>query len=198
MKNEIWKDIEGFEGRYQVSNLGNVKSLNYRNRGYAHNLTPKTNCKGYNWVILYNGKIKKPVLIHRLVAKAFIDNPNGYPIINHKDEIKTNNVADNLEWCTLSYNVKYSMERHPERFVILKKPRGKRDYYKTKTKYANVRINQLTLDGEFIKQWFNFAEIKHTQNYNNTSIKECCEGKRKTAYGYKWEFAEKSASSLFI
>lgn len=198
MENEIWKDIVGFEGKYQISNLGNVRSLNYRNSGYARNLTPKTNCKGYNWVILYNGKIKKPVLIHRLVAKAFIDNPNGYPIINHKDEIKTNNVADNLEWCTLSYNVIYSMERHPERYMLLKGERKKRNFYKIKSKYASVHINQLDLNGAFIKQWFNLAELKHVMNYNNTSIKECCIGKRKTAYGYKWEFADKNASSLFI
>lgn len=195
---EIWKDIEGYEGLYQVSNYGNVKSLNYRNKGYARNLVPKTNCKGYNWVILYKSKISKPILIHRLVANAFIDNPNGYPIINHKDENKTNNSVENLEWCTLSYNVKYSMDRHPERFFVSSGQRKKRDYYKLKTKYASIRINQLTLDGKYIKQWFNLAELKHKQNYNSTSIKECCEGKRKTAYGYKWEFADKNASSLFI
>ena len=198
MKKEIWKDIEGYEGLYQVSNWGNVKSLNYRKRGYAKNLTPKINNRGYEWVELRKNGKKKQVVIHRLVGETFLENPNGYPIINHKDENKTNNTVENLEWCTLSYNTKYSMERHPERIIGLRKPRRKRNYYKTKTRYSNIHINQLTIDGRFIKQWFNMAEIKHTLNYHNTSIKECCEGKRKTAYGYKWEFAEQSVDSLFI
>lgn len=194
---EIWKDIVGFEGRYQISNLGNVKSLNYGNRGYARNLVPKTNNKGYKWVELTNGNSKKCLLIHRLVALAFLKNPNNYPVINHKDENPQNNHVDNLEWCTTSYNNKYSIERHPERFILLKH-RKSRDYYKVKTKYFNVHINQFSKNGEFIKQWFNFAELKHIKNYNNTSIKECCEGKRRTAYGYKWEFADNNADSLFI
>lgn len=194
---EIWKDIEGFEGKYQVSNLGNVKSLNYGNRGYEQILIPKINNKGYKWVELPNGHNKRCLLIHRLVALAFLKNPNNYPIINHKDENPQNNHVDNLEWCTVSYNNKYSIKRHPERFV-LRKNREKRDYYKVKTKYFNVHINQFSKDGEFIKQWFNFAELKHIKNYNNTSIKECCEGKRKTAYGYKWEFANKEQVPFFI
>jgi len=198
---EVWKDIEGYEGLYQVSSLGNVRSLNYQKRGYAKNLTPKVNNRGYEWVELRKNGKKKQFVIHRLVGEAFLENPNNYPIINHKDENKTNNKVDNLEWCTLSYNVKYSMERHPERYKVSfshKGNRAKRDFYKLKTKYANVHINQLSIMGEFIKQWFNFAELKHAKNYHNTSIKECCEGKRKTAYGYRWEFAEESTDSLFI
>ena len=82
---EIWKDIEGYEGRYQISNLGNVMSLNYGNHGYPRQLTPKCNNSGRLWVELIVDGERKPFLIHRLVAMAFIPNPEGYPQVNHKD-----------------------------------------------------------------------------------------------------------------
>lgn len=190
---EIWKDIPGFEGLYQVSSKGNVKSLNYMNKGYAKNLTPKINNKGYKWVDLRKANKSRCMLVHRLVAMAFINNPLKLPIVNHKDENPLNCEVDNLEWCTAGYNNKYSRERHPERF-IKKEIKPKRKY----ANHTNTHINQYTLDGLFIKQWNNFAELKKELNFHGTSIKECCEGKRKTAYGYIWEFADKNASSLFI
>lgn len=189
---EIWKDIEGFEGRYQVSNLGNVKSLNYGNHGYEKNLIPKINNKGYLWVELLKNNTRKCYLVHRLVAMAFIDNPNGFNIINHKDENPLNCTVENLEWCTTEYNNKYSRDRHPERIKI-KPIKISRPYKRHKE-----HINQLSLNGEFIKQWENLAELAREKKYHSTSIKECCEGKRNKAYGYRWEFAEKSADSLFI
>ena len=97
---EIWKDIDGYEGLYQISNLGNVKSLNYRNQGIERILTPKCNNAGRLWVELARNGDRKPMLIHRLVAMAFIPNPNGYPQVNHMDENPKNNRVDNLEWCT--------------------------------------------------------------------------------------------------
>ena len=113
---EIWKDIKGYEGRYQISNLGNVKSLSY---------TKETYQRGYKQVMMYKEKLLKPnnetykmvalskngttthKLVHRLVAEAFIPNPNSYSYVNHKDENKHNNCADNLEWCTAKYNTNY-------------------------------------------------------------------------------------------
>lgn len=194
MENEIWRDIVGFEGRYQVSNWGNVKSLNYRNRGFSKNLTPKTNNRGYLWVELIKYKKRKCFLIHRLVAQAFVDNPNGFEFVNHKDEKPSNCNANNLEWCNRSYNAKYSINRHPERYKNTKRKGKKR----TNIKYEKHLINQLSLDGSFLKSWNSFWEIGKEFNYRTSSLKECCEGKRKTAYGYKWEFADKNASSLFI
>lgn len=170
---EIWKDIEGYEGRYQISNLGDVKSLNYRRTGIAKLLTPKINKSGYKWVELSNGETTKPLLVHRLVAMAFLSNPNGYSEVNHKDENPLNCKADNLEWCTHLYNVRYSFDLHRERRKPIKK-----------------LINQLSLNGEYIKTWDGYLILHKTFNYKGTSIKECCEGKRKTAYGYRWEFAE--------
>lgn len=95
---EIWKDVVGFEGLYQVSNLGNVRSE-------RKVLKPLKRRHGYLSVFLYDRKGDyKQVSIHRLVAEAFIPNPNGYAEVNHKDECKTNNVATNLEWCTHKQN----------------------------------------------------------------------------------------------
>lgn len=174
MGNEIWKDIEGYEGRYQISSFGNVMSLNYRKTGKAKMLTPKINSKGYKWIELSDGKKTKPLLIHRLVAMAFISNPNNYPEVNHKDENPLNCKVANLEWCTHLYNVRYSFNKHGDRRRITKQ-----------------HINQYTLDGTLINTWEGYVVLKRKFNYNGTSIKECCEGKRKTAYGYKWEFADK-------
>ena len=112
---EVWKDIKGYEGRYQISNLGNVKSLKYRNQNLVKKLTQRTSNKGYKVVGLTDKGKTNFVLVHRLVAMAFVDNPNDYPIVNHKDENPLNNQADNLEWCNYSYNRIYSMNMHPER-----------------------------------------------------------------------------------
>ena len=101
---EIWKDCKGYEGKYQVSNFGRVWNVN--NQKY---LKPWISKGGYYLVNLMskNGKIKHE-LIHRLVAIAFIDNPCNYPQVNHKDEDKTNNCVDNLEWCSRQQNVLHS------------------------------------------------------------------------------------------
>ena len=99
---EIWKDIEGTEGKYQISNCGNVISNNYRGTKQAKLLKP-TLLNGYLYVHV-DGRLRT---VHRLVAEAFIPNPNGLPLINHKDENKTNNCVDNLEWCDHRYNLMY-------------------------------------------------------------------------------------------
>lgn len=187
---EIWKDIEGFEGLYQVSNLGNVKSLNYSCRGYAKNLTPKLNCKGYLWVILYNGSKTKCTLIHRLVGNAFLENPHNLPFINHKDENPLNNCVDNLEWCTGSYNVLYSLSRHPERSAKYKHPNYKRRNRKSGKPYKHTKqIAQYTKDGEIVATYANPLEASLRNGWRTSSLISCCEGKRKTAYGYCWQYA---------
>lgn len=171
--NEIWKDIKEFEGHYQVSNLGNVKSLNYKKMGISKNLVPKKNNKGYLWVELRsNGKVK-PMLIHRLVAMAFLPNPNNLEQVNHKDENPLNNCVENIEWCTREYNVRYSIEKHP------KKPHKHLKH-----------VLQKTLNGEILKSYPCTVEVARANGYNQWSIIQCCKGKRKQAYGYKWEFID--------
>ena len=117
MDNVIWKPVVGYEGLYEVSNTGLVKSLgNSITHKTPHLLKIRNNGRcGYCRVQLYKNGISKMKSVHRLVAEAFIPNPNDYPLINHKDEDVTNNHIDNLEWCTASYNYQYSYKRHPER-----------------------------------------------------------------------------------
>lgn len=184
---EIWKDIEGFEGRYQISNLGNVMSLNYMSRGYAALLTPKINVKGYMWVALWQHKKCKPMLVHRLVASAFIENPNNYPIVNHKDENPLNNNVSNLEWCTHKYNVQYSLNLHPERMRKI----GERRVRKRAPYKLSKRVRQIDLlSGEVVREYQSLADIKWTLGKNNYNVRECCLGNRNKAYGYKWEFCD--------
>lgn len=162
---ETWKDIPGYEGLYQISNLGNVKSL-YRianNNHIIHEkiLKPQKNYNGYLIVNLYKNNRMKAKLIHRLVGKTFIDNPNNYNYINHIDKNKSNNNANNLEWCTQSYNVIYSKGR---------------------------KINQYDKNNNFIKTWNSIADIKRTLNIDNGLIVRCCKGIKKSAGGFKWKY----------
>lgn len=166
---EVWKDIFGYEGSYQVSNLGNVRSMNYRRTGNVKNLTPKENNCGRLWVELR----KKPFLVHRLVADAFIKNESNLPEINHKDGNPKNNEVSNLEWCTGEYN--------------------KQIYYETRedckpTKLFS-KVNQIDSEGNVVKQWDNPRQIVNETGMNQWSITQCCNGKRKTAYGFRWHYA---------
>ena len=114
MEKEIWKDIEGYEGLYQISNRGNVKSverMKWNGKGYhkipERILKAKKDKYGYLQVHLSKDGKAKMYLVHRLVASAFLENQMGYTEVNHLDEDKTNNCVDNLEWCSRSYNINY-------------------------------------------------------------------------------------------
>lgn len=139
--NEIWKDIPGHEGKYQVSNLGRVRSLNYNRTGKIK-LLKQGNVNGYKVVILYKDGKKKTYLVHRLVAIAFLLNPNNLPIINHKDENPSNNNVNNLEWCTIAYNNTYgtARKRASENMKGEKNPLyGKHHSEETKKKMSEAR-----------------------------------------------------------
>jgi hypothetical protein len=105
---EIFKDIEGYFGLYQVSNMGNVKSFH---TGKEKILKPKNDKDGYLFVVLSKQGKVKTCKIHRLVAQSFIENPQNLPQVNHKNEIKTDNRASNLEWCDCQYNIDYSQSK---------------------------------------------------------------------------------------
>ena len=131
MNKEIWKDVVGYEGLYQVSSLGRIKRL----VRYKRRLKPQKNIQGYLKVGLYkNGKCKI-FSIHNLVANAFIENPNNYKYVNHKDENKTNNRVENLEFCSFYYNLMYGTRVQR----IAKK--------------NNKPILQFDLEGNFIKEY---------------------------------------------
>ena len=181
---ELWKDVKGYEGKYQISNLGNVKSLRYKGSYISKNLVPKTNNDGRLWVELWKSGKGKPMLIHRLVGEAFIPNPDNLPQINHKDENPKNNVVWNLEWCTGEYNIQYSARRQLERYTCFgqqPKPRnGKNNKYP---------INQYDMSGNLVKTWPNARTILLQTGMSDWSISECCRGNRKKAYGFKWRYA---------
>ena len=169
---EEWKDIEEYEGLYQVSNLGRVKSLYWNNERIMKTAKDKD---GYLLVNLYKNKKGKSYLVHRLVAMAFIPNPNNLPEVNHKDEDKTNNNVDNMEWCGRKYNINYGtgIERRSE---------------KQKTAQRCIPVYQYTLDGKFIAEYLSIHEVERQTGYFNGHISNCCNGKRKTAYGFIWRY----------
>ena len=184
MKTEIWKDINGYEGKYQVSNLGRVKSLARFRVGKSGSNTrmPEQLLKqsitkdGYKRVGLRNGYRQKYFFIHRLVAQAFIPNPDNLPQVNHIDENKANNCVDNLEWCSIVYNNTY----------------GNRC-----TKMAATQMNRDDLSKPVIcvELGRTFHSINEAARFFGFSFPECisrcCKLKYKTAYGYHWQYVDK-------
>lgn len=156
---EVWKDIQGYEGLYQVSNLGRVKSLNYHREGKEKMLSVYKN-GNYLRVTLFKNT-KKTFFVHRLVAEAFITNQKKLPEVNHKDENKENNCVNNLEWCTSLYNANY----------------GNR----------NNKIQKPIICIETGAEYQNLKEASQITKIYYTNISECCRGKRKTAGGYHWK-----------
>lgn len=123
---EEWRPVEGYEGLYEVSNTGRVRSFDRYVKGKSYRLhkgkvlSPGKNSRGYlSAVLSYNGK-HKSITVHRLVAQAFLPNPDNLPEINHKDEDKTNNSVDNLEWCDHKYNNNYGSRKDKVRDTAIK------------------------------------------------------------------------------
>lgn len=172
---EIWKDINGLEGLYQISNMGRVKSFQ---RKYKSSESPylimalSPNQSGYLSVYLrgHDGNDHR-YTIHRLVATAFIENPNNYPCINHKDENKQNNCVDNLEWCTYSYNNAYGTGQLRAR-ISKSKP-----------------VSQFTKEGIWIATYVTPSIAADLLKCNRHTIVRCCDNENKTALGYIWKWA---------
>lgn len=167
---EIWKDIKNYEGAYQISNFGNVKSLtridsnNHLKKAKIKNL--RTDKDGYKIVILSSNGKRKDFKVHRLVALMFLPNPNNYPIINHKDENPSNNFVDNLEWCDYTYNVNYGSCRYK----------------------MSRQVNQYDKNNNFIKMWESITKASKELKIDGSGITKCCKGKRNFAGGYKWKY----------
>lgn len=185
---EKWKDIPGYEGLYQVSTSGRVKATQriilYRNGKIIHRkerILSLANSYGqYYTVGLIKNKKHKTWNVHRLVAMTFIPNPNNLPCINHKDENKYNNLVDNLEWCSYSYNTKYN---NSMRVRI-----DTRNH--NQSRGCEKKVYQYNLEDNLIKVWDSVKSISRELGYKASNISSCCLNKqyRKTAYGYKWTY----------
>ena len=158
------KDIKNYEGLYAVTSCGKVWSYKYKKF-----LTPIFNNRGYLMVNLCKDGKMKHFTIHRLVAEAYLPNPENLPQINHRDENKENNCLQNLEWGDSKYNANY----------------GTRN--KKVSNSNKIPILQYTLDGEFIREWSSAIDVRNEVNGN---ICNCLKGKLKSAYGYKWKYKE--------
>lgn len=174
---EIWKDIKDYEGLYQVSNYGNVRSL-IKRTGSIIILKPDKTQSGYFRVTLCKNYERKRYMVHRLVAEAFIPNPNNLPQVNHKDENKTNNRLDNLEWCTPKYNINYGtcIKRFSEKMINNKK--------------ISKIVIQFTKCGEFINEYPSVSECGRN-GFNIGAVAACCRGILKSHKGYIWKYKEK-------
>ena len=168
-KEEIWKTINEFPN-YQVSSLGIVKSLKF---GKERILKPFKNKKGYLIVALYNKRKRKIITIHRLVASAFVQNDSLFKNeINHIDEDKTNNCAENLEWCDSQYNLNY----------------GTRNERVSKSNTNNPKRSKAVKCIETGKIYPSAREIERQFGFANQTISDCCLGKLKSAHKLHWEF----------
>lgn len=156
------KDIKGYEGIYGITSCGKVYS--YKSKKFLKPIAIKT---GYLQVNLHKGKECSHHYIHRLVAMAYLPNPENLPQVNHKDENKTNNCLQNLEWCDAKYNLNYGT--HNEKV----------------SKKLKIPILQYDLNGNFIREWPSATDVgKEVQRH----ICECLKGKLKSAYGYIWKY----------
>lgn len=175
---EIWKDIPNYEKCYQISNLGNVKSLKRTIKQFnghkiisktiqEKNLTPRKTPNGYLQICLCKNGAKKTCSIHRLVAKTFIGESDLQ--VDHVDGKKQNNKLDNLEYVTNSENMQRAFKNN---LVTLKKN----------------EINQYDLEGNFIKTWYNAGFIERELNLDHSNIIKCCKNKRNNCGGYIWKY----------
>ena len=184
---ENWKDIKGYEGFYQISDLGRVKSLErdvcFPNGTVNRHIEEKIlvqniGKRGYAYVNLYlNGKMKT-IKTHRLVAEAFLPNPENKPMVNHKDEVKINNAVSNLEWCDSAYNANYGTRN--ERII-----QNRRSY-----KLGNAPRAKAVFCVELNKTFDCAKRAEEELGIWGTSIIKVCKGKAKTTGGFHWRYAD--------
>ena len=179
---EVWKPVKGYEGIYEVSDLGRVRSLPRMltdSKGRRHPVPMKIlrahNRKGYVGYRLCNGSAIVEFSAHRLVAMAFIPNPDNLPIVNHRDENPKNNQVSNLEWCDISYNTRYGtgVERAQANHV-----------------YHRKAVEQLTKDGQQVATSKGVKEASRATGADASVIVRVCKGRHETAGGYRWRYIE--------
>ena len=163
----IWKDVKGYEGLYQISDNGQLKHLCGRYVKKERILQPCKNTCGYLHTNLTKNGKQKDVRIHRLVAEAFVPNPDGLREINHIDDDKTNNNASNLEWCSRLYNLTYG-------------ERGK--------KFKRRKVYQYSLSGEFLSEHDGWKAAEESTGVDSRQIFNAAHRKNGIAHGYVWGY----------
>lgn len=168
---EIWKDIKNYEGIYQVSNLGRIKSLGRKDAigRIKKEKIMKENCNNYVQIKLCYEQKQSNKYVHRLVAEEFLNNELNCKEVNHINGIKTDNRVENLEWVTPRENQLHSYK------LNLRKPTTK-------------KVRQYNLKNKLIKEWNSLTEAARYYDISYTNISSCCNGKRKTSAGFRWEF----------
>ena len=176
MKKEVWKDIKGYEGFYQVSNMGRIRSLDHETSGkkYKGKILSTNVTVGYPIVRLSKGENKTSERVHRIVAKTFIENPDNLPEVNHLDGNKNNNCVENLEWCSSREN-----KIHAWVTGLTKKPPTS----------PMIPVTQI-YDGCAIANYISITVAATLLSISSEDICKCCKGKRKTAGGYEWKYME--------
>ena len=175
---EIWKEVPGYEGLYEVSNLGRVRSLCYNHTGQTKVLKPHKNSKGYLLAHLCKEGKKKFFIVHRLVAQAFLPNPDNLPEVNHRNEDKTDNRVDNIEFCTAKYNMNFGTRNKRAAKARLNHPA------------LSKPVLQYDKSGIFVKEWPSTMEVERQIGWDQGHISDCCLGKRQSAYRYIWRFVD--------
>ena len=189
---EVWKNVEGHENYYQISNIGKVRSKDMETRNNrctfikkGRTLKPQPNSKGYLRVNLSTPGKRQHVFVHRLVAIAFVANPENKPCVNHIDSCPLNNSSANLEWVTHIENMRHAVNNgrfaeHHKRLAEILRETNRRQ--QKPVKGVNVKT------GEVIS----FESIQSAGRHFNGRAGEicmCCKGQRETAQGYRWEYA---------
>lgn len=187
---EIWKDVVGLEGYYMVSNVGRVKSCERTficGRGGERKTTEhiiKTVLKKNGYVhctVSVEGKIYY-MSVHRMVAEAFIPNPENKTQVNHINTNKSDNRVDNLEWSTSKENVNHSRITTDRKFGFTKLKNGHH--------YCSKKVMQYDMDGKFIKEWTSIQEVNRFFGVKSSCVNRCCKGMWKSSLGYKWKYKE--------
>lgn len=193
---ELWREIPGYEGTYEVSNYGNVRSLNYRGTHRVKNLQPVLGGRGYLMVGLCNDGKMRWEKIHRLVERLFIPNPDNKPQVNHIDGVKTNNVVSNLEWATNGENQAHAY-RHglkkadPVWGHTLGKVHGAVGRAKTRAKRMKPVIATNVKTGQEIR-YESAADIERSLGVYHSDVSRICRGRRGTGKGYTFRYADNS------